>query len=111
VVKAKTMFDKVSVPVLGLVENMSGFVCPHCKESTPIFHQGGGAKAAEAMGIPLLGEIPLDLAIRMGGDAGKPVTVGYPDSPQATAFREMARKIAGRTSVQAHQVKLPVFKL
>lgn len=111
VVKAKSMFDRVSVPVLGIVENMSEFVCPHCEESTAIFDTGGAGRAAEAMGIPLLGKIPLDLAIRMGGDKGTPVTVEYPDSPQAQAFREMARNIAGRVSVQAHEVKLPIFKM
>ncbi|WP_373049097.1 Mrp/NBP35 family ATP-binding protein [Vulgatibacter sp.] len=111
VVKAKAMFDRVDVPVLGIVENMSDFVCPHCEKSTPIFSTGGTHRAGEAMGIPLLGAIPLDLAIRMGGDKGTPVTVEYPDSKQAQAFREMARKVAGRISVQAHQVKLPVFNL
>jgi len=111
VVKAKAMFDRVSVPVLGIVENMSEFVCPHCSQGTPIFDTGGGGRAAEAMKIPLLGRIPLDLAIRMGGDRGIPVTVEHPDSKQAAAFREMARNIAGRVSVAALDTKLPVFKL
>ncbi|AKU90898.1 iron-sulfur cluster carrier protein ApbC [Vulgatibacter incomptus] len=111
VVKAKSMFDRVSIPVLGIVENMSQFVCPHCSESTPIFDTGGAGRAAQAMGIPLLGQIPLDLAIRVGGDKGVPVTVGHPDSKQAQAFREMARNIAGKVSVQSHDVKLPIFKL
>lgn len=111
VVKAKTMFDRVSIPILGLVENMSSFVCPHCSEGTPIFAAGGGKKAADAMGIPLLGEIPLDLAIRLGGDKGVPVTAEHPDSPQAAAFRSMARNIAGRVSVETHQVRLPVFQM
>ncbi len=111
VVKAKAMFDRVTVPVLGIVENMTEFVCPHCNQSTQIFSSGGGSRAAEGMGIPLLGQIPLDLAIRMGGDKGTPVTVEYPESKQAQAFRAMARNIAGRVSVQSHQVKLPVFNL
>jgi len=111
VVKARSMFDRVNVPILGIVENMSGFVCPHCNETTPIFSTGGTGRAAEAMSIPLLGRIPLDLAIRIGGDTGAPVTAAYPDSQQAQAFREMARNVAGRISVQAHQVKLPVFNL
>lgn len=109
VVKARAMFDKVSVPVLGIVENMSDFVCPHCGEHTPVFSTGGVERAAKAMGIPLLGRIPLDLSIRTGGDEGRPVTSAHPDSPQARAFREMARLVAGRVSVQAVQVKLPVF--
>jgi len=111
VIKAKAMFDRVNVPVLGLVENMTEFVCPHCETSTPIFSSGGGSRAAEAMSIQLLGRIPLDLAIRIGGDKGTPVTVEYPDSQQARAFREMARNVAGRVSVEAHEVKLPVFNL
>lgn len=111
VVKAKTMFDRVSIPVLGLVENMSSFACPHCANTTAIFSEGGGRKAAEAMGIPLLGEIPLDLAIRVGGDKGVPVTAEHPDSVQAQAFREMARRVAGRVSVETHQVRLPVFQM
>lgn len=111
VVKAKTMFDRVSIPVLGLVENMSSFACPHCSGTTAIFAEGGGRKAAEAMGIQLLGEIPLDLAIRAGGDEGVPVTAEHPDSTQAEAFREMARNVAGRISVETHQVRLPVFQM
>lgn len=111
VVKAKSMFDRVSVPILGLVENMSSFHCPHCSQGTPIFSEGGGRKAAEAMGIPLLAEIPLDLAVRMGGDKGVPVTVEHPESPQAQAFRAMARNVAGRVSVETHQVRLPVFQM
>lgn len=110
-VKARSMFDRVSVPILGIVENMSDFICPHCEKSTAIFASGGTGRAAEAMGIPLLGKIPLDLAIRMGGDKGTPITAEYPDSPQAQAFREMARTVAGRISVQTHEVKLPIFKL
>lgn len=111
VIKARTMFDKVSVPILGIVENMSSFICPSCHTGTPIFSEGGVQKAAEAMGIPLLAKIPLDLAIRVGGDKGVPVTAEHPDSPQAAAFREMARNIAGRVSVETHQVKLPVFRM
>lgn len=110
VVKAKTMFDRVAIPVLGLVENMSSFACPHCQHTTPIFSSGGGRRAAEAMGIPFLGEIPLDLAVREGGDQGVPVTVAHPDSAVARAFRKMARNVAGRVSVEAHQVRLPVFQ-
>jgi ATP-binding protein involved in chromosome partitioning len=111
VVKAKTMFDRVSIPILGLVENMSSFACPHCAQTTAIFAEGGGRRAAEAMGIPFLGEIPLDLAIRVGGDKGVPVTIEHPDSPQSRAFREMARNVAGRVSVETHQVRLPVFQV
>jgi ATP-binding protein involved in chromosome partitioning len=100
VVRAKQMFDKVHIPVLGIVENMSNFVCPHCQQTTPIFHHGGGHRAAEMFGIAFLGEIPLVLSVREGGDAGRPVVVDRPDSPEAQAFLSMARNIAGRVSAE-----------
>ncbi len=110
VIRAKLMFDKVSIPVLGIVENMSSFVCPHCRETTNIFDHGGGRAAAEKMGIRFLGEIPLDLAVREGGDKGVPVAAGMPDGPQAIAFMEMARQVAGAVSVQNIKApKLPVL--
>lgn len=110
VLKAKQMFDKVNVPILGLVENMSNYVCPHCSHETAIFNRGGGRKASEAMGIPFLGEIPLDLKVREGGDSGVPIVAGAPDSPQAKAFVEMAQNIAGQVSQQALRVRLPTFQ-
>jgi len=105
VTRAKLMFDKINIPVLGMVENMSNFVCPHCKQSTPIFSTGGAMKACEMMGIPFLGDIPLDLAVRMSGDAGVPIVVGHPESVQAQAFREMARRLAGQVSREAHRTE------
>src|SRR5690606_27845667 len=110
VLKAKQMFDKVNVPILGMVENMSNFVCPHCSHETAIFARGGGRKASEAMGIPFLGEIPLDLKVREGGDSGVPIVAGAPDSPQSKAFVEMAQNIAGQVSQQALRVRLPTFQ-
>jgi ATP-binding protein involved in chromosome partitioning len=110
VLKAKIMFDKVHIPVLGLVENMSNFVCPHCGKSTAIFDSGGGSKAAEKMGIPFLGEIPLDIAVREGGDAGRPIVSGRPGSPQARAFEDVARRVAGQISIRSVTTKLPIFK-
>ncbi|KFA93898.1 Mrp/NBP35 family ATP-binding protein [Archangium violaceum] len=112
VVRAKFMFDKVHIPVLGIVENMSQFVCPHCSKATPIFNRGGGHKAAEMFGIPFLGEIPLELKIREAGDAGVPVVIGAPESAEAQAFMAMARNIAGRVSTENMRVavKLPVIR-
>jgi len=112
VVRAKQMFDKVHIPVLGIVENMSQFVCPNCSHVTPIFNKGGGHRAAQMFSIPFLGEIPLDLKIREAGDAGVPVVIGAPDSPEAQAFRAMARNIAGRVSTENMRVavKLPVVR-
>ena len=91
--KGMAMFQKVNVPLLGIVENMSSFVCGHCGERTDIFSHGGGERAAEKLGIPFLGRIPIDPAIRDGGDSGHPIVVGNPASPQAAAFRDMAQKI------------------
>jgi ATP-binding protein involved in chromosome partitioning len=104
VVRAKQMFDKVHIPVLGIVENMSTFVCPHCSTPTAIFHHGGGRRAAELFGIAFLGEIPLVLAVREGGDAGRPVVAARPESPEAQAFLNMARNIAGRISAETGRV-------
>jgi ATP-binding protein involved in chromosome partitioning len=110
VIRAKLMFDKVSIPVLGLVENMSSFVCPHCRTETAIFDKGGAKAAAEKMGIRFLGEIPIDLAIREGGDKGVPVVAGQPESPQAQSFVAMARNVAGAVSTQVLKApRLPVI--
>jgi len=87
------MFQKVNVPLLGIIENMSFFLCGHCGERTEIFSHGGGKRAAEKVGVPFLGSIPIDPAIRDGGDSGHPIVVADPKSPQATAFREIAHKL------------------
>jgi ATP-binding protein involved in chromosome partitioning len=108
VVRAKQMFDKVRIPVLGIVENMSQFICPNCQHETPIFNHGGGHKAAEMFGVPFLGEIPLEIQVRIGGDEGKPVVLGRPESKEAQAFVRMAKNIAGRVSTEASRVRLPV---
>jgi ATP-binding protein involved in chromosome partitioning len=91
--KGMAMFQKVNVPLLGIVENMSYFVCGHCGERTEIFSYGGGERAAEKLGVPFLGRIPIDPAIRDGGDTGHPIVVAAPSSPQAAAFREIAQKL------------------
>jgi ATP-binding protein involved in chromosome partitioning len=99
VIKGIEMFRKLEVPVLGIVENMSYFLCPHCNERTDIFAHGGARKMAEKYEVTFLGEIPLDVAIRVGGDTGKPVTATHPDSPYAQAFQRLARSIAAAVSV------------
>ena len=110
VIRAKLMFDKVSIPILGLVENMSAFICPHCQHETAIFDKGGAKHAAEKMGIRFLGEVPIDLAIREGGDKGVPVCAGAPESPQARAFFDVARNVAGAVSQQVMKApRLPVI--
>jgi ATP-binding protein involved in chromosome partitioning len=110
VIRAKLMFDKVSIPVLGIVENMSTFICPHCRQETAIFDHGGVRAAADKLGMRFLGEIPLDLAVREGGDHGVPITAGQPDGPQAKAFLAAAQQVAGAISVQNMKApKLPVL--
>jgi ATP-binding protein involved in chromosome partitioning len=91
--KALDMLQKTKVPVLGLVENMSSYVCPNCGHEAHIFGHGGARAEAERLGVPFLGEIPLDLAIRQSGDEGVPVTAANPDSPEARAFRGVARRL------------------
>lgn len=100
-VKGLQMFREVQVPIVGIIENMSYFLCPHCGEKTTIFGQGGGEWAATRHGVPLLGQIPLDPAIREGGDAGTPIVAADARSPQAEAFRAVAQTTAGRLSVEA----------
>lgn len=94
--KGLMMFQKVNVPLLGIVENMSYFVCGHCGERTEIFSTGGGERAAHKLGIPFLGRVPIDPAIRVGGDSGMPIVVADPASPQTAAFREIASKLAAQ---------------
>jgi ATP-binding protein involved in chromosome partitioning len=97
--KAILMFQQVRVEVLGIIENMSYFQCPHCNERTHIFSHGGAAATAEKFGVPFLGEVPLASALREGGDAGKPIVVSTPDSPGAQAFIHIAQNVAARVSV------------
>jgi ATP-binding protein involved in chromosome partitioning len=87
------MFRRVNVPVLGIVENMSTFICPHCGTQSDIFGHGGARHEAERLGVPFLGEVPLDMAIRENSDAGTPVVAAMPNSPHAQAFRDIAAHV------------------
>jgi ATP-binding protein involved in chromosome partitioning len=87
------MFRRVNVPVLGIVENMSTFICPHCGTRSDIFGHGGARHEAERLGVPFLGEVPLALAIREKSDAGAPVVASEPDGPHAQCFREIAARV------------------
>ena len=89
--KGLAMFRKVNVPVMGIIENMSYYICRHCGEREEIFGHGGGKKTADMLGVPFLGEIPLDAKVVVGGDSGQPIVMSNPDSPAAAAFRELAR--------------------
>ncbi|MDO8670316.1 MAG: Mrp/NBP35 family ATP-binding protein [Dehalococcoidia bacterium] len=98
-VRALNLFEKMGIPILGVVENMSYFVCPHCQARTEIFSHGGGEETSGALNVPFLGEVPLDPRIRIGGDEGLPVTIAEPESPQAAAFNKIAQAVAARISV------------
>ena len=91
--KAISMFQKTGTPIIGMVENMSTHICSNCGHEEHIFGHGGAQKEAEALGIPFLGAIPLDLAIRTAGDGGAPIVAARPESPQAGAFRDIAEKL------------------
>ena len=102
--KGLNMFRKVDVPVLGIIENMSYFSCPHCGERSEIFSHGGARREAERFGVEFLGEIPLDMAIRETSDGGQPIVVSQPKSPHAAAYRDIAQKVWAKLSgAQARQ--------
>jgi len=105
--KAIAMFQRLNVPMLGIVENMSYFVAPDTGKRYAIFGEGGGKKVADEYGIPLLGQLPLDPETRKGGDEGAPITVRRPDSPQAVAFKEIARRVIERLAATASLRPLP----
>lgn len=96
--KGLAMFRKVNVPVVGIIENMSGFVCPHCDETTHVFKQGGGERTAEVVGTAFLGSIPLDPAIVAGGDSGKPIVVSQTEGPHAEAFEKICEAVGEEVS-------------
>lgn len=89
--KGLNMFTKVNVPVLGIVENMSTFICPHCGSRSDIFGHGGARQEAEKLGVPFLGEVPLTMAVRETSDSGEPVVVSDPDSEVSKAYRDIAQ--------------------
>ncbi|MCE5394106.1 MAG: iron-sulfur cluster carrier protein ApbC [Acidithiobacillus sp.] len=107
--KGLKMFEKVGVPILGIIENMSFYICPKCGNEDDIFGHGGGALMAEQYGVEFLGAVPLDRRIRDEADNGAPTVVAAPDSPLARIYRELARHVAGRIALQAvdHSHKFP----
>lgn len=96
--KGLMMFEKMNVPIFGLVENMSFFECPHCNERTDIFSHGGGKQAAEKLGVDFLGSIPIELKVREGSDQGKPITAVNPDHSISKAFSEIAKKVVEKAT-------------
>jgi ATP-binding protein involved in chromosome partitioning len=98
--RAGKMAERTNLRPVGVVENMSWFVCPHCGEREPIFGEGGGREAADTLGVPLLAQVPLMPAVRAGGDAGVPIVVSDPDSPAGEALRHAARELARATKTK-----------
>jgi len=107
--KAIGMFQRMNVPVLGIVENMSHFACPHCGTKTEIFGSTGGQRVADEYGVPLLARIPLDPDTRRAGDEGTPITVRHPRSAQAAAFQDLARAVRTRLDEVASSAPLPTI--
>jgi len=110
VTKALAMFRRLSVPVLGIVENMSAFVCPHCGQASDIFGRDGGERFARDNGMEFFGGIPLDMRVRQGGDAGVPAVAQREPGPAADVMRKLARTVAARMSVRAVQ-QAPVLTI
>jgi ATP-binding protein involved in chromosome partitioning len=110
--KALNMFEQVHIPVFGIVENMSYFVCSNCSEKHHIFGSGGGAELARRFKTRLLGQIPLSTSMREGGDAGLPILIAAPDSIQAEAIREIAANVAAQVSKAAYvEAGLPIINM
>jgi ATP-binding protein involved in chromosome partitioning len=109
--KALAMLKRMSVPVIGVVENMSAFVCSHCGEATELFGRGGGERFAEEHGLEFLGKIPLDITVRQGGDVGVPAVAQREPGPAAQALEALARTVAARMSIRADSAQAPVLSI
>jgi len=107
--KTLRMFQQTRIPILGIVENMSYYICPHCDSKDHIFGHGGGSRAAAELGIPFLGEVPLDLAIRTQSDAGTPIVIAQPQAASSKMLREIAEKVAAQVSIRAFEA--PVLEV
>jgi len=107
--KGIEMFQKVNVPSLGIVENMSQFICPHCGESSHIFAEGGAARLSKEYNTDVLAQIPLDIAIREKSDAGTPIVAAMPDSDQAKAYQALAGEVARKISIlNRRKITIPI---
>jgi ATP-binding protein involved in chromosome partitioning len=106
--RAVRMYEKLNIPVLGIVENMSHFVCPDCGRESDIFGKGGGERLAGELGVAFLGRIPLYEPIRQGGDAGVPIVISEPDSPAGRAIRGVAEQAAAQISISSYKRAIPL---
>jgi ATP-binding protein involved in chromosome partitioning len=106
--RAVRMYQKLNIPTLGLVENMSHFVCANCQHESDIFGKGGGRQLAESLGVPFLGEVPIYQPIRVGSDLGVPIVVSEPDSPAGRAFISAAERAAAQISIASYRKPIPL---
>ncbi len=109
--KALAMLQRLNVPIIGVVENMSAFVCPHCGEATEIFGRGGGESFAAQHGLQFLGKVPIDVTVRQGGDAGVPAVAQREPGPAAQALEHVAGLVAASMSVRAANASTPVLTI
>ncbi len=106
--RAVAMFEQVKIPVLGVIENMSYFIAPDTGNKYEIFGRGGGQKLCDEFGLNFLGEVPMSIEVREGGDKGIPVVVSFPESPQALAFDNVAQEVARQVSIEAMKPELVI---
>jgi len=109
--RAVRMYQKLNVPTLGLIENMSHFICPECRHESDIFGKGGGETLATELGVPFLGRVPIYEPIRIGGDTGVPITIGEPGAPAAQAFRTTAERLAAQLSIASYKRPIPLIPI
>jgi ATP-binding protein involved in chromosome partitioning len=109
--KGFKMFEKVNVPVLGIIENMSYYVCTHCGQREEIFDNGGGKRAAEELGVPFLGEIPIYTSIRVSGDIGRPIVLNEQAKIQSDLILKIARNMAARVSIRNASGEAPAVEI
>jgi len=108
--KGIQMFDKVHVPTLGIVENMSVFICPHCNGESHIFDQGGAEKLSEEFKTEVIAKVPLNMGIRANGDAGTPIVAALPDSTEAGIYKDMAEKVMAKiTTLNKRKITIPIM--
>jgi ATP-binding protein involved in chromosome partitioning len=111
------MYQKLNIPPIGLIENMTYYSCPNCHHEADIFGHGGGERLAEQLDVPFLGRLPVYQPIREGGDSGVPIVVSEPNSPAGRAFALLAERTAAQVSIAAHKVaeankgKIPLIQV
>lgn len=108
--RGAAMFERLGVPILGIVENMSYFLCPHCNQRTDIFRSDGGKRTSEKLGVSFLGRVPLDAEVCTAGDLGVPIVAAHPDSPQSQAFHEVANQLSLELNERGPEDELKIIE-